>query len=239
MTSLATAAQVRAELRRLATPERAKASAWFFKTGPGQYGEGDVFIGVTVPQQRVVAKRAVGLSLGQAVDLLRSREHEFRLTALLVWVYQYPKADEAGRKAIHQAYLANTAHINNWDLVDSSAEFIVGSWLTDKDRSVLDKLAVSADLWERRIAMLATFCYIKQGKSTDALRIAEKLLGDDHDLIHKAVGWMLREVGKRCGREIEETFLRAHYRTMPRTMLRYAIEHFEPEVRQAYLKGTR
>jgi 3-methyladenine DNA glycosylase AlkD len=237
MADLMGLADLRRDLRAVATPAKAQASAWFFKTGPGQYAEGDQFIGVTVPEQRVIAKRYRDLPLEQTEQLVTSPIHEERLTGLIILVAQYERGDEAVRREIYNFYLSHTAHINNWDLVDSSAELIVGPYLQDRDRSILMKLAKSDSLSERRIAMLATFYYIKQGDSTEALKIAEILLHDPHDLIQKAVGWMLREIGNRCGRDVEEAFLLTHYQTMPRTMLRYAIERFEPERRQAYLRG--
>jgi len=231
---------VKDALAALGTPERAAGAASFFKTGPGQYGAGDIFIGITVPEMRRVAARYRDLPLQEVEALLQSPIHEHRLTALLILVLQYARADAVGQTAIYDLYLRNTTRINNWDLVDSSAEYIVGPWLKDRPekREALARLAVSPSLWERRIAMLATFAYIKQGDATDALIVAEILLHDSHDLIHKAVGWMLREVGKRCGEPIEEAFLATHYRTMPRTMLRYAIERFPEKRRKAYLAGT-
>lgn len=232
-----TADDVRADLRALGSPEKAKASAWFFKTGPGQYGEGDVFIGVTVPEIRKVAKRYMKLPVDQVEALLHSPEHEFRLAALVIWVQQFSKGNEATRRVIYQFYLANTRWVNNWDLVDLSCWEIVGSYLEPLDRSLLDQLAASDNLWERRIAIVSTAWFIRLGQPEDTLRIADILIADEHDLIHKATGWMLREVGKRCSREVLEAWLLPRYRTMPRTMLRYAIEKFEPEVRKAYLKG--
>lgn len=229
---------IKAEMREAGSPERATSSAWFFKTGPGQYGEGEIFIGLTMPQQRVIAKRHLDLSLPEVEELLRSPEHEFRMTALLIWTYQYPKADDEGKQMIYDRYLANTKWINNWDLVDGSAEFIVGPYLQNRDKSILIELANSESIWERRIAMLATFRYIKQHDYTEALKIAEILVNDPHDLIHKAVGWMLREIDKKGGETEEEVFLQTHYRQMPRTMLRYAIERFPEKRRLAYLKGT-
>ena len=232
-----TAASVSAELEAIADPQRASNSAWFFKTGPGQYGEGDVFIGVTVPKQRQVAKKYTHLPLGEVEKLLASAIHEERLTALIILVGQYKRGDQAERQSIYDFYLAHTHCINNWDLVDSSASYIVGAHLLDKDRTILYELARSSNLWERRIAIIATAAFIARGQSKDTFAIAEILLTDTHDLIHKAVGWMLREVGKSCGQEVLEGFLRAHYRVMPRTMLRYAIEKFDEPLRQKYLKG--
>ena len=209
----------------------------FFKTGPGEYGEGDRFLGIRVPVLRGLVREFQDLPLADVVELLHSEFHEERLLALLLMVRQYGRGDAAAREAIFRAYLENTRHINNWDLIDLSAEHVVGRHLaTAADCALLDRLARSEVLWERRIAILATFHYIKKKDFADALRISEILLGDRHDLIHKAVGWMLREVGKR-DLEAEETFLRAHYRDMPRTMLRYAIEKFPEPKRLQYLRG--
>ena len=232
-----TAAAIEERLHEVAKPERATALQRFFRTGPGEYGEGDVFMGVRVPDLRRLAKEYRGTPLKQTLTLLRSQYHEARLLALLLMVDAYRRSDDATRDTIYDAYLANTRRINSWDLVDSSAEQIVGAHLFERDRSLLDVLAKSASLWERRIAIIATFHFIRQNQFDDTLRIAELLLHDREDLIHKAVGWMLREVGKR-DRAIEERFLRAHCRTMPRTMLRYAIEKFDPALRQKYMKGT-
>lgn len=231
------AADVSKALKALSTPERAKNSSWFFKTGPGQYGEGDVFIGVTVPDQRKVAKRFKDLPLVEAEKLLLSPIHEDRLTALFILDGQYKRGSEQVRQEIYDFYLAHTARINNWDLVDSSAAQIVGTQLLDRDRQVLVKLANSNDLWEKRIAIVATAAFIGAGESEWTFKIADILTRDTHDLIHKAVGWMLREVGKRCGRDVLVEYLSTRYKTMPRTMLRYSIEHFSPEERQRYLKG--
>lgn len=225
------------ELKALADPGRAKNSTWFFKTGPGQYGEGDKFIGITVPQQRQVAKKHSGLPLSEVEKLLQSKIHEERLTALIILVGQYKAQDEQHKHYIYDFYLAHTPCVNNWDLVDSSASYIVGAHLYDKDRTVLYDLAHSRSLWERRIAIIATAYFISQKESQDTFAIAELLLTDTHDLIHKAVGWMLREVGKSCGQDVLEGFLRTHYKAMPRTMLRYAIERFDEPLRQKYLKG--
>jgi 3-methyladenine DNA glycosylase AlkD len=209
----------------------------FFKTGPGQYGEGDLFRGIRVPTLRRLSKAHQDIPLEFAEQLLHSAYHEDRLLALLILVRKYANTDETGRDGIYTLYLDNTRFINNWDLVDASAEHIVGAHLSDKNQDPLYQLARSQSLWERRIAMLATFHFIKRGKFDETLRIAEILLRDKEDLIHKAVGWMLREVGKRdCQRE--EAFLRENYRQMPRTMLRYAIEKFPHDKRLKYLKGT-
>lgn len=228
--------QLKADLRKLATAERAKSSAWFFKTGPGQYGEGDQFIGVSVPDQRKVAKRYQDLALSDAEALLMSPIHEERLTALFILVSQFRRGDEKIQKEIYTFYIRNAKLVNNWDLVDSSAPYL-GYYLLKRDRSTLFRLAKSSNLWERRIAIMMTFAFIMEGESETTLEIADMLLHDDHDLIQKAVGWMLREVGKRVSQQAEEDFLAARYQTMPRTMLRYAIERFEPERRQQYLKS--
>lgn len=230
-----TAKQVSQALKSVSTPEKAKASAWFFKSGPGQYGEGDVFIGVTAPEQRKIAKQFVGLSLPEAKKLLHSKIHEERMTALFILVAQYAKAGESGKQRIFEFYLENLDQVNNWDLVDSSAHLIVGPHTTNT--KLLEKLAKSTNLWHRRVAMLATFHDIRLAKPERAFKIAAMLVNDSHDLIHKAVGWMLREIGKASGEDIEEQFLIKHYKTMPRTMLRYAIERFPEAKRKAYLSG--
>jgi 3-methyladenine DNA glycosylase AlkD len=225
------------ELKKSGTSQKAKASAWFFKTGAGEYGEGDVFIGVTLPEQRTIASRYKESALPAIEELLHSKEHEFRMTALLILLDQWRKADPALRKKIHALYLRNTQWVNNWDLVDVSASTLVGEYLEDKNKTLLEKLAVSKSLWERRIAMIATYAYIKKGESKYAFAVADILLFDEHDLIQKAVGWMLREAGKRCGQKTLEVFLKKRYKKMPRTMLRYAIERFRPDVRKRYLQG--
>ena len=232
-----TAKEARTRLRSLGCPEQAAVLARFFKTGPGQYGEGDRFIGVKVPVTRQVAKEFQGLPLPEVESLLHSAIHEERLLALVILVGQFEKGNGATRKAIYDFYLANTRHINNWDLVDLSAPQVVGAYLESRSRKPLDRLAKSASLWERRISIVATHWFIRHGDFADTLRIAAKLLADKEDLIHKAVGWMLREVGKRDVRVLED-FLGEHCRTMPRTMLRYAIERFPEEKRRKYLDGT-
>lgn len=231
--------QLKSELRSLAEPKRAEASAWFFKTGPGQYAEGDRFLGVTVPNQRKVAKKYKDLSLRDVEKLILSPWHEERLTGIFILVSDFIRGDEKTKKDIYDFYMSHTENINNWDLVDSSASYIVGSYLEGKPEkmAVLQKLASSSMLWERRIAMIATLKYIVDGRADEALVIAEKLIDDKHDLIQKAVGWMLREVGKRVDRQLLVSFLSEHYKTMPRTALRYAIEHFDEPTRQKYLKG--
>lgn len=245
------------DLQKLANPKRAEGSARYFKTGKGQYGEGDVFIGLTLVQVRETAKKYKDLPLAEIEKLLSNKIHEFRTTALVILKLQWRKAlrlrsgqaYEAGRKKIYEFYLKNRKHINNWDLVDISAPEIVGGWMLEhpKERKLLYTFARSKNLWEKRIAILATFAFIKQKDFTDALAIAELLLKDKHDpsayfarsgqaLIHKAVGWMLREVGKMDEAALL-TFLKKHYKTMPRTALRYAIEKFGEERRKKYLSG--
>jgi len=229
--------ELQSQLANLSNSEDGQFLQRFFKTGPGQYGEGDLFRGIRVPELRRLSKAHQEMPLEQVEELLHSAYHEDRLLSLLILVRKYARADEKGQATIYKLYLSNTKFINNWDLVDSSAEYIVGAYLSDKSQKPLDHLARSHIIWERRIAILATFHFIRQGKFDTTLRIAERLLTDKEDLIHKAVGWMLREVGKRDLKK-EETFLREHHRRMPRTMLRYAIEKFPEDTRQRYLKGT-
>ena len=233
---MASAAEIQARLEQMGDPEDARFVQRYFRGGPGEYGEGDRFLGIRAPALRALAREYRGLPLEQVETLLRSGWHEARLLALLLMADAYPRADEAGREALYRTYLANTRFINNWDLVDSSAPHVVGAHLAERDRSVLDRLARSESLWERRIAILATQHFIRRGDFATTLHVAELLVDDPHDLIHKAVGWMLREVGNR-DRAAEEAFLRRHHRTMPRTMLRYAIEKFPPDLRQRYLRG--
>lgn len=230
-----TEGEVAAALKKPGTRGKATSSAWFFKTGRGQYGHGDVFIGVTVPEQRKVAIAFRELSLDEVTKLLKSKIHEHRLTALMILVEQYKKGDETARAKITKRYLSHTKHINNWDLVDASAPHIIGQYLLDKNRRVLYKLAKSKNLWERRIAIVATLAFIRHGESDDTFAIAELLLSDTHDLIRKATGWMLREVGKHVSRPALVKFINLHKADMPRTTLRYAIEHFPPETRKAFL----
>lgn len=248
------------DIKKLASPEKAKIYQRFFKTGKGEYGEGDVFLGITVPQSRNLAKKYQNISFSDITKLLHSKYHEERLIALLILVHNFTLSfhsqggrlkqrgshDSLGvqkRKQIFDFYLANTKYINNWDLVDLSAHKIVGAyhWHENKPLGLatiqlptLNSLARSKNLWERRIAMISTFYFIGKGEFDLALHIAEMLVHDKHDLIHKAVGWMLREIGKR-DQEIEEIFLRKHYKNMPRTMLRYAIEKFSAQKRAFYL----
>ena len=223
-------------LKELGDSKRAQVSQRFFKTGTGDYGEGDVFIGLRVPELRKLAKEYRSLPLTEVTRLLHSPIHEARLLSVFILVLAYDKGDETSKAQIYHLYLQNTRFINNWDLVDASAEHIVGAHLRDRSRDPLHALAESDLLWDRRIAVLATFHLIKRGEFEETLRIAKCLLRDPEDLIHKAVGWMLREIGKRDQRT-EEAFLRTHYKVMPRTMLRYAIEKFPEPLRLQYLRG--
>lgn len=223
-----------------ANKEKAVFLQSFFKTGNGQYGEGDMFLGLTVPQSRIIAKQFKDLPLEDTVLLLKSPNHEERLIALFILVLQFTSGDTKKKQIIYDLYLFHTKYINNWDLVDSSADKIIGQYLLDegKWKQVLPKLAHSSLLWDRRISMIATFQFLKNKIPEPTISIAEILVSDKHDLIQKAVGWMLREMGKKCGKELLVEFLAKHYKTMPRTALRYAIEHFPPEKRKAYLSGT-
>ena len=214
-------------------PEKSKIYQRFFKTGKGEYGEGDIFLGLTVPETRAIAKQFSHLSLNQLIPHLNSKYHEERLLALLILVNNYQKTKS---QDIIDFYLKNTKYINNWDLVDLTADKILGNYLLNKDKSILYQLVKSENLWERRISIISTFAFIKNNQFEDTLRISALLLKDKHDLIHKAVGWMLREVGKR-NKPVLENFLKQNYKQMPRTMLRYAIEKFPEDLRQKYLKG--
>lgn len=225
----------RTALRRAAEPGRVPILQSFFKTGPGEYAEGDVFLGVTVPRIRKLVRRFEDMPLPAVKRLLRSRIHEERLLALLIMVRQYQRGDENLRARVFNLYLDNLKWINNWDLVDVTAEHVIGTHLANRDRCLLYELAAAPGLWHRRVAILATFHFIRRGDFADTLRLAARLLDDERDLIHKAVGWMLREVGNR-DRAAEEAFLRKHLKRMPRTMLRYAIEKFPERQRQAYLR---
>jgi 3-methyladenine DNA glycosylase AlkD len=231
--------EARTALRAHADPDTARVLQGFFKTGPGQYGAGDVFLGVKVPPIRALARRCRDLPLADVTELLRSRFHEERTLALFVLVLQYAGGDDARRQQVYDLYLANTAFINNWDLVDASAHLIVGPHLASGRAgqprlTPLLALAGSASLWERRIAMIATLHFVRRRQFAPTLRIATLLLPDKHDLIHKAVGWMLREVGNRDV-DVLRAFLDEHHRSMPRTMLRYAIERLEPDERRRYM----
>jgi 3-methyladenine DNA glycosylase AlkD len=246
---------LRKDLEKLANPEKAIFLQRFFKTGKGEYGYGDVFLGIIVPESRKIAEKYKDIPLKDIEKLLHSRIHEERLIALLILVINFMGSNENLRKTVYDFYLSQTTYINNWDLVDLSADKIVGGYLLEetplrpkgfagqakgrkvKNIEVLEKLARSSSVWERRIAMIATYEFIKHGYCEEALAIADMLKDDTHDLIQKAVGWMLREVGKRCSLEVEENFLKERYKTMPRTMLRYAIERFSEEKRKSYLAG--
>ena len=232
-----TLTEIRKEIMKNANPQKALLLQRFFKTGPGEYGEGDIFLGIMVPVQRSIAKKYKHLSLKDLKVLLHSNHHEERLIALLILVEQYKKGDENLKEEIFTFYHLHRKRINNWDLVDLTAHIISGSYLLDKDKTILYKLAKSKNVWDRRIAVISTFHFIKNNMFDDALGIAEILLYDKHDLIQKAVGWMLREIGNR-DINTEEGFLEKHYKTMSRTMLRYAIEKFPEKKRLAYLKGT-
>lgn len=245
---MSSAAGVSQGLLLYSSTERAINSQRFFKTGPGEYGEGDIFIGVTVPHQRNVAKKYYDLSLVEITKLLHSKIHEERLTAVIILVEQFKRSDIDTQKQIYDFYLDNTRYLNNWDIIDSSAPYIVSVYLwnnfaqnetpSKEALRVLTRLAHSQSVWERRIAIMSTFYFIRQGDVNETFIIASVLLHDAHDLVQKAVGWMLREVGNSVGHEIEEQFLKQYYKTMPRTMLRYAIEKFDEPKRKAYLTGT-
>ena len=229
-------ADIKNEMRKLANKKIAEHSQRFFKTGKGQYGEGDIYLGIRVPVLRKIAKKFRRISLAEVSKLLESKFHEERLLSILMLVNLFKSGDEDDQELIYELYLDKTKFINNWDIVDISAGNIVGAFLFEKDKAPLYRLVFSENLWERRIAIVATFYFIRNDEFDDTLKIAEILFTDKEDLIHKAVGWMLREVGKRVI-EIEEEFLEEHYLKMPRTMLRYAIERFPETRRKMYLKG--
>lgn len=253
---------LQSDVKKLADPKKAKFFSSFFKTGKGQYGEGDLFLGLTVPQCRLVATKYKDLSLLDVEKLLMSKMHEERLIALIILIHKFQKGSKREQKLIYDFYLAHTKYINNWDLVDLSAYKIVGKYLyssseqsesrspstssglnssrlrsNNNNTEILYKLAKSQNIWERRIAIVSTYQYITTKENGITFEIAEILLYDKHDLIQKAVGWMLREVGKRCSEKVLISFLAEHYKTMPRTTLRYAIERFPEKTRKAYLLG--
>lgn len=218
----------------LANPERAKVSARFFKTKPGECGEGDQFLGISMPQQHIIAKQFRSLPAEEVEKLLQESFHECRMTGLLIWVYQSKKASLSQQSFLMDRYLANRRYVNNWDLVDVTCPYLVGNYLLHNDRSVLIDLAQEDHLWSQRIAIVSTLAFIRKGQFGDTFAIADLLLSHKHDLIHKAIGWMLREIGKRNIEALEE-FLHDNIRQMPRTALRYAIEKFEPARRTYYL----
>lgn len=227
------------ELENASDPQKAEFLPRFFKTGLGEYGEGDQFLGVTVPQQRAIAKRFYrSLDWSDFSELIQNPFHEVRLTALLMLVYRYEKTKtESEQKELVDFYLSHLDFINNWDLVDSSCYQILGHYFWKKDKSLFHQLAESGQLWRQRVAMISSYFWIKKGEFADALALAEKLINHPHDLMHKAVGWMLREIGNR-NFEVELEFLKKHYQSMPRTALRYAIEKFPEDLRQDFLKGN-
>ena len=226
--------EIKKELDSKANKEKSLIYARFFKTNKGQYGEGDIFIGLTVPEQRNLAKKYIDLNFKDLEQLLSNKIHEYRLTGLLILVYKYQKKNN--KKEIFDFYLKNIHASNNWDLVDCISDKIIGKYLIDKDKKLLYNFANSNNLWKKRISIISTFEFIKNNKFEDTLNISEILLKDSHDLIHKAVGWMLREVGKR-NQDLLESFLKKHSKEMPRTMLRYAIEKFDEEKRKYYMKN--
>jgi len=230
--------KAREEIRTLANKEMAQHSLRFFKTDKGEYGHGDLFLGVRAPKIRSIAKRHIDISITDMETLIRSKYHEERFLGLIILVNKYAKTkDKKNQNQLYKIYVYSFKYINNWDLVDVTCPHVTGKHLIDKDRTILYKWAKSEDLWTKRIAMVSTFSFIRKNDLEDTFKIAEILLRDEHDLIHKAVGWMLREAGKRDMKK-EETFLKKYYKTMPRTMLRYSIEKFPETKRQKYLKGT-
>jgi len=240
MSSL-TAANLEKDLRAVAsrTTDDLAVLARFFKTGKGQYAEGDIFIGVTVPANRKICKKYHEMGLPEIEKALDNPVHEVRLAAVMIMAAQAKKAEATLKKALYDLYLRRTDRINNWDIVDSSCRDVVGEYLLDKPRDPLYKLAGSANLWERRIAMVSTLAFMRAGQDRDVYKIAQMLLHDRHDLIHKAVGWMLREAGKKVSRAHLLAFLTTHAGTMPRTALRYAIEHLDPATKQMYMAKGR
>jgi 3-methyladenine DNA glycosylase AlkD len=229
---------IRKRLRSAAQPAHVPILQSFFKTGPGQYGEGDIFIGVKLPAMRSVCRDCRDAPMEVALALLKSRVHEERMLALLLLVDRFTRGEGSEQRRVYEAYLSNTAYINNWDLVDVTAPAIVGGYLFERNRAPLGRLARSTSLWERRISIVATHFFIRHGDLADTFRIADRLLDDQHDLIHKAVGWMLREAGKRDGAALR-AFLAARHPRMPRTMVRYAIERFPEAERRTYLTARR
>lgn len=227
---------LKSELRQAANPRQAKVCAWFFKTGKGEYGEGDKFLGIKNKVMRQITKKHEQIPAEKLISLLHSKKHEERQAVIMIWVRQFERGDEKTQQKIYNLYLRNTRWINNWDLVDGSAPKIAGAYLLNKPKEILFRLAKSENLWEKRIAIVATLAFIRQNRFIETFKISKILMADKHDLIHKAVGWMLREVGNR-DRAAEEKFLRTYYSQMPRTMLRYAIEKFPEALRRDYLHG--
>lgn len=226
--------QLQKELTEAGNKNRAELLATFFKTGPGKYGHGDVFLGIYVPTTRAISKKYPALSLSDLEDLLKSKIHEVRLAAILILIDKYACAEDGQKMALVDFYVRQEG-VNNWDLVDVSAARILGNYLLDEHKGILYELVKSQSVWKRRIAIVATHAFIKCGQYEDTLRLAELLCGDTHDLIHKAVGWMLREVGKK-NQAVLEDFLEKNCAKLPRTTLRYAIEKFSAKERKAYLK---
>ena len=227
--------QIEKDLIKLENPEKIKRFARFFKTGKGEYGEGDIFLGISVPEQRKIAKKYQKFELKDVQKMLSSKIHEHRSVALMILIIRYNKSNTIKKKKIFDFYLKNMKYVNNWDLVDGSARFIIGNYLLDKDRTILYKLAASKNLWKRRIAIISTYEFIRHSQFYDTLKISEMFLNDKHDLIHKAVGWMLRELGKK-NQKLLEQFLKKHRKKMPRTMLRYATEKLSKEKRKYYMR---
>ena len=227
--------KIKKELQSNGNPEKAKILSGFFKTGKGQYGEGDIFLGIIVPKTREIANKYVDLNFKDIQRLVLSKIHEERMAALMILVEKYKKSDLKDKKLIVDFYLQNAEKVNNWDLVDLSADKILGDYLIDKDKSILYKLAKSENLWEKRIAVVSTFAFIKNNQFNDTVKISEILLNDNHDLIHKAVGWMLREVGKRDEKELLK-FLDRYYKQMPRTTLRYTVERLDKKKKEFYMR---
>ncbi|WII71884.1 DNA alkylation repair protein [Bdellovibrio sp. 22V] len=228
--------ELQRDVRKATNPERAEVMLRFFKTGKGEYGEGDIFLGLSVPQSRALAKKYLPLSFNELQTLIKSKIHEERLIAVIILANRFAKATEEEQTKIYKFYLKNSKYVNNWDLVDSSAEYIVGAFTFTRDRKILNKLVLSKSIWDRRIAIMATFHYIKKGESRETLRLAKVLLNDKHDLIHKATGWMLREVGSRVSEKDLLRFLDKNATSMPRTMLRYSLEKLSPKVRRHYME---
>lgn len=229
--------QLKLEIEKIATKDRAIISQKYFKTGPGEYGHGDIFIGLTVPQTRELAKKYKNLDLNEIKNLLTSKIHEHRLLALFILVDKFKKSEEKIKQELCDFYLNHSKYINNWDLVDQSAHLILGEHLINKEKYILEKLSKSDNLWERRISIIATLQFIRKNQFEETFKIAEILLKDKHDLIHKAVGWMLREIGKKDKNKLKD-FLDKHHKIMPRTMLRYSIEHFSKEEKENYMSKS-